>query len=198
MAAVPRGDLEGLVDVVDGEGDAVHADLVGTGGLRLDRIGVDVLEELEATLTVGGLEHRDVGVVAVEADGSVGPLATDRVAADDRETEVGEEGDRCLEVANGDADVLKFDGHALHATEPARLHAWGVPLRAIDSRPGRVSDRRDPGTRGNVAVASRRPAQPAPSGVSWRRPSASRVTVVERPSRARKRSSWLMRRSAPR
>src|SRR6185312_3536109 len=65
------------------------------------------------------LEHRNVGVVAIEANGSVGPFATDRVTADDRETEVGEEGDRGFEVANGDADILKFDGHARHAIEPA-------------------------------------------------------------------------------
>src|SRR4051812_28598494 len=70
MAAMPRGDLERLVDVVDGECHAVHADLVGPGGLRLDRLGMDVLEELQATAAVWRLEHRDVGVVAVEADRS--------------------------------------------------------------------------------------------------------------------------------
>ncbi|GGW65537.1 hypothetical protein GCM10010340_49850 [Streptomyces griseoloalbus] len=96
----------------------MHADLVGKSGLRLDRFGVDVLKELKATVTVWRLEHRDVGVIAIKADGSVGPVTTDRVTADDREAEVGEKGDRCFEVANGDADVLEFDGHALHATEP--------------------------------------------------------------------------------
>jgi hypothetical protein len=50
-------------------------------------------------------------VVAIKADGSVGPLAADRVTADDRETKVGEKRDRRFEVANGDADVLEFDGH---------------------------------------------------------------------------------------
>ena len=38
------------------------------GGLGLDRVGVDVLEELEATTAVRSLEHGDLGVVAVEAD----------------------------------------------------------------------------------------------------------------------------------
>ncbi len=33
--------------------------------------------------------------------------------------EVGEERDRSLDVANGDADVLESDGHAVHATEGA-------------------------------------------------------------------------------
>src|SRR5512138_1831055 len=83
VATVPRGDLEGLVDVVDREGDAVHADLVRAGGLRIDRVGVDVLEELEATVAVRRLEHGDVGVVAVEANRGVGPLSTDRVTAED-------------------------------------------------------------------------------------------------------------------
>src|SRR6516225_1458659 len=98
-----RGDLEGLVDVVDRESHAVHADLVRPGGLRVDRVGVDVLEELEATVAVWRLEHGDLGVVAVEADGGVGPLSADRVAAEDGQPEVGEEGDRRFEVADGDA-----------------------------------------------------------------------------------------------
>lgn len=52
-------------------------------------------------------------MVAIKSDGSLGPLAADRVTADDREPEVGEEGDCCFEVANGNTDVLKFDGNAL-------------------------------------------------------------------------------------
>jgi hypothetical protein len=39
------------------------------------------------------------------------------VTAEDGETEVGEEDDRLFEVADGDADVLEFDGHAPHVTE---------------------------------------------------------------------------------
>jgi hypothetical protein len=57
-------------------------------------------------------------VVAVEADGGVGPLAADRVAAQEGEAEVGEEGDRRIEVADCDADVLELDGHA--CTLPSR------------------------------------------------------------------------------
>ena len=55
-----------------------------------------------------------------ETDGNVGPLATNRVTAEDGQTEIGEEGDRCFKVADGDADVLEFDGHALHAIESGR------------------------------------------------------------------------------
>ncbi|EON24614.1 multi-sensor signal transduction histidine [Nocardioides sp. CF8] len=122
MAVVPRGDREGLVEVVDREGHAVHTDLVGQGGLRLDRVGMDVLEELETTVAVRRLEHGDLGVVAVEADGGVGPLPADRVAAQHGEAEVGEEGDRSVDVAYGDPDVLEGDGHAQHAIESAVLH----------------------------------------------------------------------------
>src|ERR687893_2205377 len=121
VTTVPRGDLEGLVDVVDRESDAVHADLVRQGWLRLDRVGVDVLEELQAAVAVWRLEHGDVGVVAVEADGRVGPLSADRVTAEDGQPEVGEEVDRRVEVADGDADVLEFDGHALNAIKSGNL-----------------------------------------------------------------------------
>jgi hypothetical protein len=121
----------------------VHADLVGPGGLRLDRVGVDVLEELEATVAVWRLEHGDLGVVAVEADGCVGPLSTDRVTTEDGEPEVGEEGDRRFEVADGDPDVLELDGHALHAIESARFARMNWLWRAVAA--GRA--RRDPTVR---------------------------------------------------
>ncbi|MCW2688578.1 MAG: Multi-sensor signal transduction histidine, partial [Mycobacterium sp.] len=79
---------------------------------------------------------------AIKADGSVGPLTTDRVTADDRESEVGEKGDRRFEVANGDADVLKFDGHALHAIEPGRL-APVASRDSIEQAPGPLAAHRD-------------------------------------------------------
>ena len=103
----------------------MHANLVGTSGARLNCFRVDVLEELKATVTVWCLEHRNFGMVAIKAHGSVGPLTTNRVTAYDCETEVGEKGDRCFDVANGDADILKFNGHALHATESGRLAPVG-------------------------------------------------------------------------
>ena len=40
-------------------------------------------------------------------------------AADDLEAEVGEEGDGRVDVADGDADVLESDRHALHASPAA-------------------------------------------------------------------------------
>jgi hypothetical protein len=131
------------------------------GGLRLDRVGVDVLEELEATVAVcrlasgvWRLEHGDVGVVAVQTDGGVGPLSTDGVTAKDGQTEVSEEGDRRFEVADGDADVLEFDGHALHATESGRfIEVPGLPISISPS----------PRTRRKIIVASVR------HKTAWRR-----------------------------
>jgi hypothetical protein len=81
----------------------VHADLVRPGGLVSIASGVDVLEEPEATVAVWRLEHGDMGVIAVETDGGVGPLSTDRVAAQGGQPKVGEEGDRRFEVPDRDA-----------------------------------------------------------------------------------------------
>jgi hypothetical protein len=106
---------------------------------RLDRLGVEVLEELQAAVAVRRLEHRDPGAVAVEADGRIGPLAAHRVAAEDRETEVGEEGDRGLDVANGDADVLECDAHASSAPRrPAVGNRFSGSFGAVLLRGRRV------------------------------------------------------------
>jgi hypothetical protein len=77
---------------------------------------MDVLEQLEATVAVGRLQHGDSRVVAVEADRGVGPLSADRVTAENREPQVGEEGDGRFQVTDGDADVLELDGHVVQAT----------------------------------------------------------------------------------
>jgi hypothetical protein len=62
---------------------------------------------------------------SVHADhGGVGPLSIDHVTAEDGQPEVGEAGDRRFEVANGDADVLETDGHALQL--PSRSSGHGV------------------------------------------------------------------------
>ena len=99
---------------------------------------MDVLEELEATVAVGRLEHGDVGMVAVEADGGVGPLSTDRVTAEDGQPEVGEEGGRRFQVADGDADVSSPMG--MRRTRPS----GGDPFRALASlaTAGGIADQR--------------------------------------------------------
>src|SRR3954470_21688371 len=78
---------------------------------------MDVLEQLQATVAVRRPEHRDLGVIAIEADGGVGPLSADRVTAKNAQPEVGEEGDRLFEVADGDADVLELDGHRFYSCD---------------------------------------------------------------------------------
>jgi len=105
--------------VARGEGSGVGAPpLVRSGGFGLDGVGMDVLEELEATVAVGRLEHGDVRVVAVQADCRVGPLPTDRVTTEEGEPQVGEERDRRIQVVHGDTDVLELDGHVVQATQP--------------------------------------------------------------------------------
>ena len=52
MIVMLRGDLEGRLEIIDGEGNAVRADVVGTAWIRLDRVGVEVLEEFKATVAV--------------------------------------------------------------------------------------------------------------------------------------------------
>jgi hypothetical protein len=84
---------------------------------------VDVLEKLKATVAVRRLQHRDVGVVAVKADGGVGPLSTNCGTTENAQPEVGEEGDRRFEVTHGDGDLLELDGHM--GTLPSEGDAFG-------------------------------------------------------------------------
>jgi hypothetical protein len=90
---------------------------------------MDVLEDLEPTVAVRCLERGDLGVIAVEADGNVGPLAGDRVTADDAQTEVGEQNERGFDVANGDANVLQLD------RQRCTLPSQGDSIRSRGARP---------------------------------------------------------------
>ena len=73
---MPRGDLKGLVDVVDREGDTMHADLVRQGGLRLDRVVMDVPEELETTVAVRRLSMAMLAWLPSVAEVTGGSCAT--------------------------------------------------------------------------------------------------------------------------
>src|SRR3954467_149278 len=136
MAAVRCRDLEGLVEIVYRECDAVHPYLVGTGRVRLDRVGMDVLEKLQASFAIRRLEHCDLGVIPVQPDGGVGPLSTDRVPAENAQPEIREEGDRLFDVANGDADVLELDGHGFYSRDSCRW--WCRPSSSATIAPGTV------------------------------------------------------------
>ena len=113
-------------------------DLVGLSGLGLDRGRMDVLEEFEATGPVWCLQHGDLRVVAVEADGSLHPRPTDGVATEHRQPEVGEESDSGLEIADGNRHVLKLDWRAL------TLCSRSVPTaEAAEPRPAPRHTRKD-------------------------------------------------------
>ena len=60
----------------------MHANLVRTSLLRLDRFGKNALDEFESTMTIWGLEHGDLGVVSIKSHGCIGPLDDYRVTAD--------------------------------------------------------------------------------------------------------------------
>lgn len=45
-------------------------------------------------------------MVAIESYGDTGPVAADRVVADKFEAQVSEERDRCVDVADGNANVF--------------------------------------------------------------------------------------------
>ena len=70
---------DGVVDVIDGEHDAMQAQRVGRRVLRLGagRGGGVVLGQLQLAVAVRGPHHRDLAPDAVEPDGAVRPRALD-------------------------------------------------------------------------------------------------------------------------
>jgi hypothetical protein len=111
----------------------MHGDRVRSHGCRLDRFGVDVLEQLETTATVRCLEHGDVSVAAVEADRRVSPLSTDRVPAHDDQAEVIEECYRGVEVTTAIPTFSNLMG-TQRTVELQRLHHvqdLHPPVRAV-------------------------------------------------------------------
>lgn len=117
MATVRGRNFKRCIQIIDRERNPVHSNFVGAGRWCFDCFGVEVLEELQPAVPVRGLQHRNVDVVPVQADGGVSPLAADRVPAKNRESEVGEEGNRCFEVADCDPYVLESNGHGRYGSE---------------------------------------------------------------------------------
>src|SRR5690606_37096133 len=82
---------------------------------------------------------------------------------DHGEAEVGEEGDRLFEVANSDADVLKFDGHADHASQQVRQRAVSPYAPTYAARCSPVSvDLSATNCAGVPSNTTRPPSCPAP------------------------------------
>lgn len=117
-----RGDLKRRLNIVHREGNPVHPNLVRTGGLRLNRVRVDVLEQLEAPRAVGSPKHRDLRMISIEPDGGIGPRSAHSVTPDEREAKIRKEGDGRLDITNGDAHVFQRDIHALNDTDPCGAH----------------------------------------------------------------------------
>jgi hypothetical protein len=131
VAAVPRGDLKGLVDVVDRKEKATWCMPISLGRVGFVSIASGWMYSKSSrrplpsgVAMLAWLPSRPTAV-SVHS-----PLTDSRP----RTPEVGEKGDRRFEVADGDPDVLEFDGHALHAIESARFAQ--VNWRPVPARPG--------------------------------------------------------------
>jgi hypothetical protein len=105
---------DGVVDVVDGEHDAMQAQRVGRRVLRLgaDRRRGVVLRQLQLAVAVRGPHHHDVAPDAVESDGAVREQAFDLRLAFHLHAELGEERDGGIQVFDHDGDVVHpLNGH---------------------------------------------------------------------------------------
>ena len=118
-----------VVDVVDGEHDAMQAQRVGR---RARRVGVGcrrvvVLGQLQPAVAVRRAHHRDVAPDAVEADGLVRKEAFDLGFGFQLHAELGEELDGRVQVVDDDGDVV----HPLngHGGEPRVYSVFGGPSR---------------------------------------------------------------------
>src|ERR687891_229095 len=96
------------------------------------------LDQLESSLAVRSLHHRNVIPDAFEPDDAVYPPAFDGHRALQLESELGEELGRRREVVDDDADVLHpLDGHGLDGTSAewrGRLARAGVLVVAGAAR----------------------------------------------------------------
>lgn len=121
---------KGVLDVVDGEHDAVCAQNVVRPVARsgADRRGAAVLRQLEPAVTVRGPEHGDVTADAVESGALVGDEALDLRPAFQLHPEFHEERDSGIHALDDDADVV----HPLN--RHARFSLFRVrPVAAADA-----------------------------------------------------------------
>src|SRR5690606_34721785 len=101
---------ERVINVVDGEHDAQVSQRVHRRHAMVGRNGRSVeTRQLEATVTVGRAQHRDLDALAVQARDAPGPVALDGHAALEHETELGEE-------PNCDIEVFHDDAHVVHTS----------------------------------------------------------------------------------
>ena len=116
------------VDVLDGE-----CDMADARGVRrrvpvaaFGRRGVE-FRQLESSVAVRGLQHRDLCPDAVEPHDAVHPAALDRPLAQQLESELDEELGCGREVVDHDADVLHpLERHVLDGNEPVKPRSLPV------------------------------------------------------------------------
>jgi hypothetical protein len=124
VAAVPRGDLEGLVDVVDRKATRCMPISLGRVGSVSIASGWMYSKSPMRPLPSG------VSSMAAWLPSRPTAVSVHSPPAENGQSQVGKEDDRCFEIADGDVDVLEFDGHALHAIELGRLAQFCGPLPA--------------------------------------------------------------------
>jgi hypothetical protein len=155
---------DGVLDVVDGEHDAMQAQRVRRRVLRpgAHRRGGVVPGQLQLAVAVRGPHHRDLAPDAVQADGAVRPAAFDLPRAFQLHAELGEERDGGAQVADDDGDVVHpLNGHvAQHMTAASRQTGAegtggpaGFTVMPIDSVT--LSDAYDPGERAPTGRSER-------------------------------------------
>src|SRR5215218_5337967 len=101
-----------VVQVIDSEHDAAHAQRVGRRALRLGSDGRRPVElrQLNPAVAVRGPHHGDVGTDVVEPDGLVHPRPLHRRLAFQLHTQLGEE-------RFGGLEVLDDDEHVVHSLD---------------------------------------------------------------------------------
>ena len=97
-----------VVDIVDGEHDAMQTERVGRRVLRLrgGRGRRVVLGQLQLAVAVGDPHHRDLASKAVESDRAIGPTAFDRLPTLLLHTELGEERDCSIEIVENNTNIV--------------------------------------------------------------------------------------------
>ena len=129
---------DGGVDIVDCECDMADARSVRrrVPVAAPARLGVKLLQ-LEPSVAIRGLQHRDLRVDALETHHAVHPTALDRSLALQLESELDEELRCGREVVDDDADVIHpFDRHARDATE---VGATGFEPLGTELPPSRLA-----------------------------------------------------------
>jgi glycosyltransferase involved in cell wall biosynthesis len=133
---------DGVMDIVNSEHDAMHAQRVGRRvlGLGAVRRGSMVLGQLQLAVAVRSPHHCDLAPDTVESDGAVRPEAFDLSLAFQLHAELGEECHGGVQVVDDDGDVVHpLNAHARqHMATTSRQSGVGGACDSFTARlPGR-------------------------------------------------------------